>query len=398
MDTIKKAASELAEEVVRLRRDFHANPELGFQEHRTASVVEEYLHSLGIKTERIADTGVVGLIEGCQSKPVLMLRADLDALPVEEENDLNYCSQNSGVMHACGHDAHIAMLLVAAKILASIRDRLPGTIKLVFQPDEECAGALSMIKNGVLDNPQVDAVFGMHVWSLIPSGFFGISAGAVMGGLDIFKIIVKGSGGHTGYPEDAIDPIIAAADIVTTAQRIQTRSISLMKPTVLVFGSIHGGTKANIIPDTVTLEGTIRTLYKAEENDNPVKLLQDLAVKVAATHGCNCTFESYRENISLINDPNLTRIAVETATRITNDRKKVVPYSSMASEDFSEYTSRVPGVFTFLGIGNKSKGTHYPHHNCHFNVDEEMLPLGVEMYVGFAWQLLTVKGGDPANQ
>lgn len=394
MDTIKKAASELAEEVVRLRRDFHANPELGFQEHRTAGVVEEYLHDLGIKTERVANTGVVGLIEGCQSGPVLMLRADLDALPVEEENDLHYCSQKSGVMHACGHDAHIAMLLVAAKILAGIRDQLPGTIKLVFQPDEECAGALKMIENGVLDNPQVDAAFGIHVWSPLPSGYFGISAGAVMGGLDIFKIIVKGSGGHTGYPEDAIDPIIAAADIVTTAQRIQTRNISLMKPTVLVFGSIHGGTKANIIPDTATLEGSIRTLYEAEDSDDPVKQLQDLSAKVAATHGCRCNFESYRENIPLINDPNLTRIAIETANSITGDRAKIVPYLSMASEDFSEFSSRVPGVFTFLGIGNESKGTHYPHHNCRFNVDEEMLPLGVEMYVRFAWQLLTAKGGD----
>ncbi|MDW7738851.1 MAG: amidohydrolase [Bacillota bacterium] len=392
MADIRKAVNEVSEEVLMLRRDIHAHPELGFEEHRTAELIEKYLQKLGISTNRFAKTGVVGLIEGTQKDQVLMLRADMDALPIEEENDLSYRSQNPGIMHACGHDAHTAMLLGAAKILNQMKSQLSGSIKLVFQPNEECAGALRMIEEGVLDNPRVDTVFGLHVWSPLPTGFFGISAGAVMAGLEIFKITVKGVGGHTGYPESAVDPIIAAADIILSAQRIQTREISLMKPTVIVFGNVHGGTKANIIPDTVMLEGSIRTLYQVGSEDNPSKRLQDLAEKVSAAHGCSCNFESYKENIPLVNNPELSMFASEVAVSITNDQHKVIPYSCMASEDFSEFTARVPGVFVFLGIGSESKGTHYPHHNCRFNIDEDILPVGVEMYVRYAWQLLNNRG------
>jgi len=270
MDNIKEAVASITDEIIAIRRDIHAHPELGFEEHRTAGLVEKYLQNQGIKTERVAGTGVVGMIEGGSSGPVLMLRADLDALPVEEANDVSYCSTSPGVMHACGHDAHTAILLGAAKILNEMKDQLPGSIKLIFQPNEENAGALHMIEEGVLDNPPVDAVMGLHLWTPLPSGKLGICEGAVMGGLDIFKILVRGVGGHTGYPEAAVDPIIAAADIVQSAQRIQTREISLSKPTVIMFGMINGGTKANIIPDTVTLEGSIRTLYADSDKENPM--------------------------------------------------------------------------------------------------------------------------------
>ncbi len=393
MDEIRSKIASITEEVIAMRRDFHAHPELGFEEHRTADIVEEYLRKLDIATKRVAHTGVVGMIEGRCPGPVLLLRADLDALPVEEDNDIPYCSECSGVMHACGHDAHTAMLLGAAKILSGMRKELAGSIKLVFQPNEENAGALKMIEEGVLEGPTVDAAMGLHVWTPLQSGKIGVRSGAVMGGLEIFKIKVIGSGGHTGYPESAIDPIIAAADIVQSAQRIQTREISLEKPTVIMFGSISGGTKANIIPDTVTLEGSIRTLYEDSEDPDPMQRLKRLVERVVAVHGCDCEVEWYRENIPLINDPELARLASAAACEVTGSESQVTGFTCMASEDFSEFSTRVPGVFVFLGTGNEAKGSHYPHHNPRFNIDEDTLPAGVEMFVRFALRYFQKKGG-----
>ncbi len=384
MDEIKKKVASITEEVIALRRDFHAHPELGFEEHRTAGKVEEYLQKHDVDVKRVAGTGVVGFIEGKKPGPVLLLRADLDALPVEEVNDVSYCSECPGVMHACGHDAHTAILLGAARILSGMREKLAGCIKLVFQPNEENAGALAMIDEGVLEDPPVDAAMGLHVWTPLPSGKIGVCSGAVMGGLEIFKIKVKGVGGHTGYPESAVDPIIAASDIVLSAQRIQTREISLAKPTVIMFGSICGGTKANIIPDTVTLEGSVRTLYADSDEINPMKKLENLALRVAAVHGCECEVEWYRENIPLVNDAELVRLASAAACEVTGSESDLNVLTCMASEDFSEFSSRVPGVFVFLGTGNEKKQSHYPHHNPRFNIDEDTLPAGVEMFIRFA--------------
>ena len=385
MDHIKRAVAAITEEVISLRRDFHAYPELGFEEHRTAGKIEAYLRDLGIATVRMVKTGVVGMIEGKSREPVLLLRADMDALPVDEENeDLPYCSECPGVMHACGHDAHMAMLLGAAKILNDRRGELEGSIKLVFQPNEEIAGALSMIEEGVLDNPPVAAAMGLHIWSPLETGQLGICTGAIMGGLEIFTITVQGRGGHTGYPETAIDPLIAAADIIQTAQRIQTREISPLKPTAIMFGRISGGTKANIIPDTVTLEGSVRTLYEDYETEKPMERLKQLAERVCAVHGCSCKVEWYRENISLINDPALSGLASAAARAVVGSEAVVNDLVCMPSEDFSEFSARVPGVFIFLGTGNKDKQSDYPHHNPRFNIDEESLPLGVELIVTFA--------------
>lgn len=380
MDDIRQTILEMEEELIALRRDFHMYPELGFEENRTAEIVETYLQALDIPTERMATTGVVGIIEGTSKTPVLMLRADMDALPVTEENEVSYKSQHPGLMHACAHDAHTAGLMITAKTLMKFKDRIHGTIKLVFQPNEENAGALPMIEEGVLENPHVDAALGIHVWTPLPSGTVGLSTGGIMAGLDIFTITIKGVGGHTGYPETAVDPVIAAADLIQTAQRIQTREISLMKPTVIMFGKINGGTKANIIPDTITLEGSIRTLYD-DRDDRPILRLKQLAEKVAATHGCECEMEWFRENIPLINDAGMTRLMTEVATDVMDGSEAILPYASMASEDFSEFCARVPGVFVFVGTGNEEKETHYPHHHPRFNIDETVLVKGVELMV-----------------
>ncbi len=383
MDKIKKRIEELTSELIQLRRDFHRHPELGFKEYRTAEVIENYLHELKINTRRMAQTGVVALLEGAKPGPVLMLRADMDALPILEENEVDYKSQNEGIMHACGHDAHMAMLLVAAKILSENKSNIAGTIKFVFQPNEEIAGAVHMIEDGVLEDPAVDAVMGIHIWTPIDSGKIAITPGAVMGGLDVFKLTIYGRGGHTGVPEDAVDPVLAAANLIQTAQMIQTREISNLKSTIIMFGKIEGGTKSNIIPETVYLEGSIRFLYPGgpDSQEQPTERFIRIVEQVCKTHRCTSEIDIVHENIPLINNDEMVKIARETAAEVFVDQDLIIDNQTMASEDFSEFSTRVPGVFMFLGAGNEKKGTTVSHHNPFFNIDEDTLPYGVAMHV-----------------
>jgi amidohydrolase len=383
MDKIKKRIEALNSELIHLRRDFHRHPELGFKEYRTAETIENYLNKLGINTRRMTRTGVVALLEGAKPGPVLMLRADMDALPITEENVLDYKSQNTGVMHACGHDAHMAMLLVAAKILSENKDDIAGTVKFVFQPNEEIAGAIHMIKDGVLENPAVDAVMGIHIWAPVASGKIAITPGPVMGGLDVFKVAIHGKGGHTGVPEDAVDPVIAAANVIQTVQVIQTREISNLKSTIIMFGKIVGGTKSNIIPEKVDLEGSIRFLYPGgpDSEEQPTERFTRIVEQVCKTHRCTCEIDIVHENIPLINNDEMVKIARDTAKEVFVDEKRLIDNQTIASEDFSELSTRVPGVFMFLGTGNEKKGTNISHHNPHFNIDEDTLPEGVAMHV-----------------
>lgn len=384
------------DELVALRRDFHQHPELGFEEYRTAKVIESYLQDLGLTTQRMAKTGVVALLEGSRPGPVLMLRADMDALPINEENEFGYKSQNPGVMHACGHDAHMAMLLVAAKVLTQNKQAVAGTIKFVFQPDEEIAGARAMVGEGVLDHPTVDAVMGLHVWTPVQSGKIGITAGPVMGGLDVFKMTIFGKGGHTGVPEDAVDPVIAAANLIQTVQMIQTREISNLRSTIIMFGKISAGTKSNIIPDKVELEGSIRFLYKGgpDSIEQPTERFVRISEQVCRTHRCTCEIDITNENIPLINDPQMTAMARRTAEEVFGGKDAVIDNVTSASEDFSEFSERVPGVFMFLGAGNVQKGTTVSHHNPRFNIDEDVLPNGVAMYVHGALNYFKTTGNQ----
>ncbi len=383
MDPIKKRILELTDEIIELRRHFHMNPELGFQEFETANKIENFLQNLGYETIRMAKTGVVAMLDSGRPGPVLMLRADMDALPITETSEVAYKSRNDGVMHACGHDAHMAMLLVAARVLRENKSYLNGTIKFVFQPNEEIAGAIHMIEDGVLENPKVDAVMGIHVWTPVDSGKIAITAGPVMGGLDVFKITIHGKGGHTGVPEDAIDPVIAAANLIQTAQIIQTREISNLKATVIMFGKIHGGTKSNIIPEKVDLEGSIRFLYPggADSEEKPTQRFIRIAEQVCATHRCFCDIDITHENIPLINHKEMTDLARETAEEVFPEANAIIDNHTIASEDFSEFSAKVPGVFIFLGAGNKDAGMNLSHHHPEFDIDESILPKGVEMFV-----------------
>ncbi|NQU62950.1 MAG: amidohydrolase [SAR324 cluster bacterium] len=386
MEGLNKRIDELFQEMVELRRDIHMHPELGFQESRTAALIEGYLKDLNIDTKRLAKTGVVGIIRGQRANPVLMLRADMDALPLTEVNDHTYKSVNKGVMHACGHDGHVAMLLTAAKILSENCESLQGTVKLVFQPDEEQAGAVAMIEDGVLEDPRVEAVFGIHLWSYLKSGRIGISSGPIMAGLDVVNIRIIGKGGHTGAPENSIDPILTAANVIQTVQSLQTREISNLKSTVIVFGKIQGGTKGSIIPDEVELEGTIRFLYPGgrDSEEQPTKRLIRIVEGVCATHRCTCRISVERENIPTINDSRMADLARETSLEVFGSQHAVMENRSLASEDFSEYSARVPGVLVFLGTANEEKGSQFPHHSSRFDIDEETMREGVGMHVRFA--------------
>lgn len=392
---IKKQVLELNEEVIELRRDFHQHPELGFEEFRTSRKVMEYLNQLGLEAKQITKTGVVATLQGNQPGPTVMLRADMDALPVEEENDVSYKSVNPGIMHACAHDGHTAMLLVAAKILSRNRDKIAGNIKFVFEPNEENVAALQMIEDGVLEDPKVDACFGIHLWSTLESGKMAITAGPVMAGMNHFDLIIKGKGGHTATPQNSIDPILTSASVIQAVQAIQTREISVLQPTIIMFGQIEGGTASNIIPDKVTLKGTMRFLHEINEDaeEGPGKRFERIVANTCKAYRADYELDFVSGHPTLVNDRALTEVVKSVAQRVLegpSTSEQIVSYISLAGEDFSEFAARVPGVFYFVGAGNRRKETDFPHHHPRFNIDEDVLKLGVEMHVRTALRYLNI--------
>jgi amidohydrolase len=287
MSDLLSEAQALFEYTQSLRRDFHMHPELGFHEVRTAGIVAKELTGLGLEvTTGVGGTGVVALIEGAKPGPVILVRADMDALPIVEETGAAYASQNSGVMHACGHDAHTAVLLTTAKLLSAHRNELAGTVKLVFQPAEEgMGGAEKMIEQGVLENPKVDVALGLHVWNEKPVGWIGIASGPAMAGAEIFKIKVRGKGGHGAVPHLAVDPVLAAAQIVSSLQSIVSRNVAPLQTAVVSVCTIHGGDAFNVIPPTVEMTGTIRTFEPAVRT-RVLERFEQVISQVAAGMGC----------------------------------------------------------------------------------------------------------------
>lgn len=386
MDIIEKVSS-LTEELIALRRDFHKHPELGFQEFRTQGIVENYLKDCGLEVSKMAKTGVVALLRGNNSGPTLLMRTDMDALPIEEENDIPYKSQNKGVMHACGHDGHMAMMLIAAKILSSSKDKLKGNIKFVFQPNEEDAGSELMIEEGVLENPKVDAAVGMHLWSPIETGKIGIAEGPIMASSEYFNIKIKGKGGHGGAPHECIDPIICASNIIQEVQSIQSRKIDVInEPTVISFGSIKGGDFPIIIPEKAELAGSIRCLH---DNLDRIKELFERKVR------CQCESDetdyelSYKcGNRLLSNESQITKEVKSIASKVVGSENLESNIAVMLGEDFSEFSISVPSCFYFVGVGTPEKETDYNHHHPRFNIDEDALSIGVEMHVRTALEYL----------
>ncbi|GAB6063416.1 M20 metallopeptidase family protein [Deferrisoma palaeochoriense] len=375
------------EEVVRLRRDFHRHPELGFQEVRTARIVAEYLEGLGLEVQRgIAQTGVVGLLKGARPGRTLLLRADMDAIAVQELNEVPYRSENEGVMHACGHDGHTAILLVVAKILAGMRDRLHGNVKFVFQPNEENVAARRMIEEGVMENPRVDAAMALHLWTPIETGKVAVSEGPVMAGMVHFRVVIEGRGGHTAFPHTAIDPVVAAANVIQTSQLIQTREIDPLRPTLVVFGKVESGSASNVIPESAVLEGTIRTL--SEEGIEPLQQrFERIVRRVCEAHRANCEIYFEGGHPPVVNHPEMTKLARQAAEE-TVGGANICSMICLAGEDFSEFGREVPAVLVFVGTGNERKGTNYPHHHPRFDIDEDSLSTGVEILLRAALSFL----------
>lgn len=387
---IKEQVNQLNDELISLRRDLHRYPELGFEEYRTSKVIAKYLLQCGLEVQQIAKTGVVGLLRGKKLGRTVLLRADMDALPIQEQTGVDYKSLNEGKMHACGHDGHVAMLLIAAKILVQYKDDISGNVKFLFQPNEEDAGAQITIDEGVLENPQVDAAFAIHLWAPIESGIIGLVSGPIMAAHDNFRLTITGKGGHTSAPQSSIDPIITAANIIQTAQTIQTREIDVLKPTQIMFGKINGGTASNIIPENVHLEGTLRYLYAGGESseENPKKRFDRLIKGICEAHRAEYTLEFIPSNSPLINDSGAAAIVRCAAEKVLGDAGDIVSYVCMAGDDFSEIAAAVPSTFYFVGTGNKKKKTNFPHHHPCFNIDEDTLAIGVEMHVRTALMYL----------
>jgi len=380
---IKSKIHSLQKEIISLRRDFHQYPELGWKEFRTSEKIVNYLKGIDVEIERIAYPGVVAILRGKKPGATLLMRSDMDALPIQEENDIPYKSLHPGLMHACGHDGHMAILLVVAKILSEYKDAINGNIKFVFQPDEESAeGAKKMIEEGILENPKVNASIGLHLWSHLQTGFIGLKTGAIMASLSTFKVKIIGRGGHTGYPEAAIDPIIAAANIIQQVQTIQTREMSRLNPLIIMFGKVSGGTANNIIPDTVEMEGTLRFLNQGGEREtiNPNKRFIELIHSIAKCHRVKVEIQVKEKNKMVINEPDMVQIIRSSAKHVLG-KNNIIDFSCTASEDFSEFSHCVPSVFYFLGCTPLGQKNYVSHHNCFFDIDENALALGVEIQV-----------------
>lgn len=370
----------IKDEIIANRRDFHKYPELGFKEYRTAKVIAEKLQSYGIevKTE-VGKTGVVGDLYGKDGGKTIALRADMDALLVQETSDISYKSKNEGVMHACGHDGHMAMLLGAAKILAQNKDRISGSIRFIFQPAEEGkGGARYMIADGCLDG--VDEIYGAHLWNYQPYGEIGVKSGAVMAAADIFDITVKGIGGHGAAPQGTVDAIVTASNLIMSLQTIVSRNTDPLESTVITVGKISGGHGFNIIADEVKLRGTTRAM--TEENRQMVKnRMQEVIDGVAKATGATINLDYQDGYPPTINDEQATQIVQKVAHKIVGD-EAVEPYLTMSAEDFAYYLQKISGCFFFIGSAPQGKELmSVPHHCSHFDIDERALLIGTSMFV-----------------
>ncbi len=371
-------AEAMYDEIVAVRRDLHMHPELGFQEVRTARVVAEKLGALGYEVVTgVGKTGVVGLLQGgAPGERTVLLRFDMDALPIQEENDVPYRSQVPGVMHACGHDAHVAVGIGVATVLAKYRDQIPGTIKLMFQPAEEgLGGAVAMIKDGVLDGPKVDVALGLHVSSGHDVGTAVVRSGAMMAASDKLAITVRGKGGHGAHPDQTVDSVLVAAQIIVALQTIVARNVDPEETGVVTIGAIHAGEAGNVIADTAQMRGTIRSFNPAVR-ELLHKRIREVAIGVAGALGAVADVEVILGVDATVNAEKPTGVIYQSAAEILGAAKLNTTYRTPGGEDFSAVLARVPGNFFFLGARSDER-TSFPHHNPHFDIDESALPSGV---------------------
>lgn len=383
INTIRPAIQSLQDQLVEWRRRFHQRPELGFQERLTAEFVARKLREWGIEHQtEIAKTGIVATIPGGRSGPVLGIRADMDALPVQEENQVPYRSQHDGVMHACGHDGHTAIALGTAYYLAHHRDAFAGTVKLIFQPAEEGpGGAQPMIAAGVLRNPDVDAIIGLHLWNNLPLGTIGVRSGPLMAAVELFRCQIFGKGGHGAMPDQTIDAVVVSAQIVNALQAIVARNVNPLEAAVVTVGELHAGTAMNVIAGTAHLNGTVR-YFNPELADVLSDRIESVIAGVCQSHGATYDLDYQHFYPPLLNNPEMTQLVRAVAETVVEPPTGVVPEcQTMGGEDMAFFLQEVPGCYFFLGSANPEKNLAYPHHHPRFDFDETALGLGVEMFV-----------------
>lgn len=380
IDSIRSKAEEYFPEVQAIRHHIHANPELSFEEHKTAAFISEKLTEYGIEHQTgVAGTGVIGLIKGKNpEKKCIAVRADMDALPIHEANETEYRSKNDGVMHACGHDVHSSCLLGVARILNDLKGEWEGSVKLIFQPGEEKhpGGASLLIKEGVLENPKPEAIFALHVYPHMPSGQVGFRTGQYMASTDEIYITIEGKSGHAALPHKAVDPIATAAQVITSLQQVVSRKGNPIIPSVLTFGKIDAGFATNIIPDKLELWGTLRTMdeeWRAEAHN----WIRRMTEQICEANGAKGTVDIPPGYPSLFNDPEVSPKAEGWAKEYLGEENVKTLDLRMAGEDFSFYTQHMPGCFFRMGTNKNDKEFTASVHNAHFDIDEEAMKTGV---------------------
>lgn len=383
---VKELAKEVKPYVIDLRREFHQHPEPSWQEKETSKRVKRELDAMGIPYQTVADPGLVATIEGRAGGKTVALRADMDALEVTEANDVAYKSRNEGVSHACGHDAHMAMLLGAARVLNDHRDRFDGTVKLIFQPAEELvSGAEAMIKEGALDG--VDTIFGLHIIGFLPIGLIVAQEGARLSSADAFELTIKGQGGHGGMPHQTVDAVVAASAVVMNLQSIVSREFDPTESAVVSVGMFQAGTRNNVIADKARLEGTVR-LFNKDLSNQVADVIERIARSTAQAYRADAELKYIVGTPPTVNDPVCTQRAVETIKKIAGEQALFEVPPVTGAEDFAYFADKVPGVYVFLGAGNEQKGLLYPQHHEKFNIDEDALETGTALHVQYALDFL----------
>lgn len=380
-EKIEQLVEKHIDDIVKIRRCIHENPELGMEENETSKLVAKELEKLGLEVEtKVANTGVVGLLRGKEEGKTILLRADMDALPITEKTGLEFSSKNDGKMHACGHDVHTSILLGVAKVLTEMKDEIKGNVKFVFQPAEEMnptGGARYMIEEGVLENPKVDAAFALHVWGE-KVGTVAVRRGTMMAQSDRLFITVKGKASHASQPQNGDDAILAAAQILVALQSIISRNVDPMESAVITVGTIKGGTRYNVLCDEVVLEGTVRTFNEKVAEMMPGKIT-NLAQNIAEAMGCSAEVEYVKGYSMTSNNEELADIAIESFKDILGEENVIIPeHPASGSEDFSEFTKSVPSVFYWLGLESDKNIGKTTLHNPNLVVDEDCIPVGIK--------------------
>jgi amidohydrolase len=388
LQEIKQEADALHPQLIQWRRDFHQHPELGFEERRSAGIIAEHLHNLGLEVSTgIGKTGVVAMVEGdtiSDDAPTVMLRFDMDALPIEEETNLPFRSQNPGVMHACGHDGHMAIGMGVAQLLSQHRKALQGRVKLVFQPAEEgLGGALAMINDGVLNDPVPSASYGLHLWSRLPLNHVVVQPGPLWANADMFRLTVQGKGGHGAVPHETVDATLVASHIVVAWQSIVSRNVNPQETAVVSVGKLHSGNASNIISERAELAGTIRS-FTQEMRSHLLRRLEEMASAIAQSFGATAHFEYLGGCPVTQNSEAGAALMKGVADQIVGPEQVIQIQPMMVGEDMSEFLNRAPGCFILVGASDPTEGWHSPHHSPTFDFDERMLPTGVAVLAGAA--------------